>query len=148
MTLFDEALVALAAAGGTAVVQAASTDAWTGFRQAVARLVGRGDEQRTSSAMQELDGTAAALLAADAGRAEQVGASQERFWQACFGDLLESVDGPERARVVADLRALIEEHVPPASANRDQVSGNTFNGPTALQTGNHNRQVNRFGSEA
>lgn len=140
--------MALAAAGGTAVVQAASTDAWTGFRRAVARLVGRGAAQRTSSALQNLDATAAALQAADAGHADQVRARQELFWQACFGDFLEGIDEPERTHVVANLRALVEEHVSPASANRDQFSGNTFNGPTALQTGNHNRQVNHFGSEA
>jgi hypothetical protein len=41
-----ETLAALAAAGGAAVVQAAGTDAWNGFRQAVARWFARGDAQR------------------------------------------------------------------------------------------------------
>ncbi|WP_330481488.1 hypothetical protein [Streptomyces sp. NBC_00724] len=148
MALLDEALVALAAAGGTAVVQAASTDAWTGFRKAVAQLLGRGNEQRASIALARLDETAAALEAADERGDDQVGAHQGGFWQATFGDLLESVDGTERDSVAADLRVLIEEQATPASANRDQVSGNTFNGPTALQTGNNNRQVNRFGTGA
>ncbi|MBB5932722.1 hypothetical protein FHS34_008242 [Streptomyces echinatus] len=34
--MLEEELATLAAAGGTAVVQAAGTDAWNGFRQAVA----------------------------------------------------------------------------------------------------------------
>ncbi|MGW3466207.1 hypothetical protein ACWDE9_44675, partial [Streptomyces olivaceoviridis] len=38
--MLEQALTALAAAGGAAVVQAAGTDAWTGLRQAVARWFG------------------------------------------------------------------------------------------------------------
>ncbi|MFF5279903.1 hypothetical protein ACWD9K_34585 [Streptomyces sp. 900116325] len=146
MALLDEALMTLAAAGGTAVVQAASTDAWTGFREAVARLLGRENGQRASTALERLDETAAALEEADERVGELVGARREGFWEAGFRDLLESVDGTERESVAAQLRALIEEHAPPTSANRDQVSGNTFNGPTAIQAGNNNRMENRFGT--
>ncbi|MEU6172343.1 hypothetical protein ABZ832_10455 [Streptantibioticus parmotrematis] len=39
--MLTEALAAPAAAGGTAVVQAAGTDAWTEVRRTVARLLGR-----------------------------------------------------------------------------------------------------------
>ena len=42
-----EAMTALASqAGGAAVVQAAGTDAWEGFRQRVAGFLRRGDHQR------------------------------------------------------------------------------------------------------
>lgn len=144
--MLDEALMTLAAAAGTAVVQAASTDAWTGFREAVARLLGRENEQRASIALERLDETAAALAAADERGNELVAARREGFWEAGFRDLLESVGETERESVGAQLRALIEEHAAPTSANRDQFSGNTFNGPTAIQTGDNNRQENRFGT--
>ncbi|MGW3954685.1 hypothetical protein ACWEKM_27980 [Streptomyces sp. NPDC004752] len=146
--LLDEALAALAAAGGTAVVQAAGTDAWTGLRQTVARLLGRGDGPQTHSALRHLDETAAALARADQGFVEGVGIRQEGLWRAWFGDLLESVDGPERDCLVAELRALVKQHAPRAQADGGQVSGNTFNGPTAFQIGNGNRQENRFGPGA
>jgi hypothetical protein len=59
--MLEQALTALAAAGGTAVVQAAGTDAWTGLRQAVARWFGRGDRQRERVELERLDRTAGEL---------------------------------------------------------------------------------------
>jgi hypothetical protein len=44
--MLAEAFTALAAASGSAVIQAAGTDAWEGFRRQVARLLGQGDQQR------------------------------------------------------------------------------------------------------
>lgn len=44
--MLGEALTALAAAGGTVVVQAAGTSGWQGFQRAVARWFARGDEGR------------------------------------------------------------------------------------------------------
>ncbi len=146
--MLDEAITALAAAGGTAVVQAAGTEAWTGFRQAVARLFGRGDDQRASAALERLDGTAAAVSTADGGGAEQVRSHQRALWQARFEGLLESVDAPERDSVVAALRALVAEHSPSGQSGGGEVSDNSFNGPTIMQVGNGNRQDNRFGNGA
>ncbi|MFI1106064.1 hypothetical protein [Streptomyces melanogenes] len=142
----DEAMAALAAAGGTAVGQAAGTDAWNGLRQATARLFGRGDSQRASAALDRLDGTAAAVGASDGEDAEQVRLHQQALWQGRFEGLLESVDAAERDSLVAALRALLAEHAPPERASRGEVSGNTFNGPTIMQVGNSNRQNNRFGN--
>ena len=75
-----EALTALAAAAGTAVVQAAGTDAWTGFRSEVARWFGGRDALREESALERLDQAAAALKAAGPGEAERVRARQEAVW--------------------------------------------------------------------
>jgi hypothetical protein len=58
--MLTEALTALAAAGGTAVVQAAGKDAWTGFRGRVAKWFARGDTGREQVALERLDRTAAA----------------------------------------------------------------------------------------
>jgi hypothetical protein len=52
--LAEEALAALAAAGGTAVVQAAGTDAWAGFRSRVAKWFARGDTEREQIALERL----------------------------------------------------------------------------------------------
>ncbi len=53
--MLNEALMALAAAGGVGVVQAASTDAWVTFRQQLASLLGRGDSQRERVELERLD---------------------------------------------------------------------------------------------
>lgn len=107
-----ESLTALAAAGGTAVVQAAGTDAWTGFRQAVARWFGRGDTQREQTELERLDRTAAALEAADPAQIERVRISQEAAWHARIEATLEQLDKPERDQAAEQFRALLTDQVP------------------------------------
>ncbi|MFE9727943.1 hypothetical protein ACFYQ5_31375 [Streptomyces sp. NPDC005794] len=55
-------MTALAAAGGTAVVEAASTDAWAGLRQQLSRWFGRGNTQCESAELEHLDRTAGELV--------------------------------------------------------------------------------------
>ena len=88
-----EALTGLAAAGGTAVVQAAGTDAWTGFRARVAKWFGRGDAGRERVALEHLDRTAAVLETAEPGELDRVRTGQEASWQTMFEILLEGLDG-------------------------------------------------------
>lgn len=107
-----EALAALATAGGTAVVTAAGTDAWNGFRQAVARWFGRGDAQREKAELERLDQTAVALQAAEPAQAERTRISQEAAWQARIEATLENVDEAERDQAAEQLRALLAKHVP------------------------------------
>jgi hypothetical protein len=104
--MLSEAMTALAAAGGTAVVQAAGTDAWTGIRQQVARWFGRGNPQREQVQLERLDQTAAELQAARPAEAERVRIRQEAAWQGRIEVLLESLEDVERARVVDELRTL------------------------------------------
>ncbi|MGK5451231.1 hypothetical protein [Streptomyces radiopugnans] len=120
--MLEQALAALAAAGGTAVVQAAGTEAWTAVREAVARWFGRGDEQRERAELERLD-RAADELAGAAG-AELARVRQEAAWQARFENLLESAGGDERARLAEELRALLERHSPAggASVGRDGMA--------------------------
>ncbi|MFD8205943.1 hypothetical protein ACFV2S_06015 [Streptomyces sp. NPDC059695] len=96
--------------------------------------------------MERLDRTAAAVEAADHGDAEQTRIRQEAVWQGWFEDLLESVDGQERDAMVAALRTLVTEPSPSGRTGGGEMSGNTFQGPTAIQLGNGNRQDNRFGN--
>lgn len=97
----------LAAAGGTAVVQAAGTDAWDRFSRSMARLFGRGDGQRERAELERLERTAAELEGPDAERAH---VRQEAVWQTRIEDLLSGVEGPDRAQVVEELRSLLAQH--------------------------------------
>lgn len=110
--MLDETLTVLAAAGGTAVVQAAGTDLWTGLRQAVAGWFGRGDEQRQRAELERLDRTAGELAGLRDADAERVRIRQEAAWQARIEDLLESLDDGERARAAEELRALLRRRAP------------------------------------
>lgn len=136
-----EGLTALAAAGGTAVVQAAGTDAWNEFRRAMAALLGRGENGAEQTELERLDQTATALTAVAESDAEQARTNYSALWQARLEALLEGSEEPDRARLAAELRGLVD----PSSASRSTVAGNNFHGPTAVQTGNNNSQHNHFG---
>ncbi|MFE9882489.1 hypothetical protein [Streptomyces sp. NPDC005784] len=105
-------LAALAAAGGTAVVSAAGTDAWGALRQAVARWFGRGDNGREQAELERLDRTAAALRAEGADGLERVRNHEMSSWQTRFETALESLNDAERLRIAAALRDLLAEHAP------------------------------------
>jgi hypothetical protein len=104
-----EALTGLAAAGGTAVVQAAGKDAWAGCRGRVARWFARGDSRREQAALERLDRTAAELEAAGPGEVERVRAGQEASWQTSFETLLEGLDVEEQQRAADELRDLLAD---------------------------------------
>ncbi|GAA2762543.1 hypothetical protein GCM10010103_15840 [Streptomyces paradoxus] len=142
--MLTEALTALAAAGGTAVVQAAGTDVWGGCRQRVARLFGHGDTQQERVEL-ELDQTAAALEAVGGEEAELTRSGQQTLWRSRFETLLLSLDGVERERAAAELQALVDER---AERGGTTVSNNIYYGPAVSQIGDHNEQTNNWGSSA
>jgi hypothetical protein len=111
--MLAEALAALAATGGTAVVQAAGTDLWTTFRERVAGLLGRGHKRQTEAALEQLDQTAAMLQRVVAGSEttadmKRVRSRLEIAWQTRFTDLLENLDPGEREEAAGRLRELVE----------------------------------------
>lgn len=121
--MLSEAMTALAAAGGTAVVQAAGTDAWTGFRQRAARWFGQGNPQRENAELERLDQTASDLQMAETAEpteAERVRMRQEALWQARIEVLLESLDGAERARAAETLGALLDQQVSKGGVSADR----------------------------
>ncbi|MDX3587280.1 hypothetical protein [Streptomyces europaeiscabiei] len=126
--MLEEALVAAAAAGGIAVVQAAGTEAWTGLRQAIARWFGRGDEQREQAELERLDQTASAIEASDADTVDRVRIRQEAAWQARIEATLESLGEAERDQAADELRALLAQHTPHGGVSAGQgglaVGGN------------------------
>ncbi|MFF4208071.1 hypothetical protein ACFYZE_01645 [Streptomyces sp. NPDC001796] len=145
--MLAEAVTAAAAAGGTAMVEAAGSDLWAWCKARGARLIGRGDPERENDARERLDRTAAALAAAsDDAERERVRTVHARLWRGEFASLLETLDGAEQQRVVTELRTLAEEFGSSAASAGGAVSGNTFHGPTSFQTGHHNQQDNHFGS--
>ncbi|MFI8281205.1 hypothetical protein ACIGBH_41395 [Streptomyces sp. NPDC085929] len=105
--MLAEVLAALAAAGGTAVVEAAGTSAWRGFQQAVARWFARGDEERGRTTLERLDSSANALAAADEREAERVRVAQQAMWQARFEVALENLSASERREAAEALRSLL-----------------------------------------
>ncbi|MEX3105017.1 MULTISPECIES: hypothetical protein [unclassified Streptomyces] len=128
--MLDEATLALAASVGTAVAQAAGTDAWAAFRARLARTLGRGDAEREAAQGERLDRTADDVTA---GRGE----GADAIWRTRIEDLLEDLAPPERAALKAQLKALVGEFT--------GANGYLFLGDAAIQNGNGNIQVNRFG---
>ncbi|HEV3295082.1 MAG TPA: hypothetical protein VG123_39390 [Streptosporangiaceae bacterium] len=99
-----EALMALAALAGNTVVAAATTDAWEAARHKFARLLGRGDPDKTKVADRRLEETHDQLTSATGADLERVRAALEAQWTTRLADLLEDDPGVE-----ADLRALVEQ---------------------------------------
>ncbi|KOG47629.1 hypothetical protein [Streptomyces decoyicus] len=126
--MLDQALTALAASGGTAVVTAAGTDAWAGLRQAVARWFGRGNAQREQAELERLDQTGAALQAAAPAETERARIRIEASWQARIEAVLESLNEGERDQAAGQLRDLLAQHAPSNAATAGPgglaVSGN------------------------
>ncbi|MFI8850191.1 hypothetical protein ACIGW3_08370 [Streptomyces sp. NPDC053499] len=136
--MMDELLMALAAAGGTAVVQAAGTDAWPGLRRALARWFGRGNEQREQAELERLDQTASDLETAEAAEVEQVRTRQQAMWQARIEFALENLSETERVQTVEDLRELLAPHVSPGGG---AVSGDVHisaSGQGSIAAGDRN----------
>jgi triphosphoribosyl-dephospho-CoA synthetase len=107
--MLDQALIVLASAAGTAVAQAAGTDAWQSFRERVARVFGRGPAPVVAqeAALDRLDRTASELESAGPGAAERVRDAAVAAWRTRFQDLMEELDEDDREQAVAQLRELV-----------------------------------------
>ncbi|UUU32145.1 hypothetical protein JIX56_20800 [Streptomyces sp. CA-210063] len=105
----DPTLLVLAGAGGTALVQAMVTDTWAAVRDSAARLLGRGDAQRESSALVRLDASRETLRQATPATEESVLATQSALWSGRFEAVLE--EHPDRAALLRSLLSLAEEAV-------------------------------------
>jgi hypothetical protein len=102
--MLEEALVALAAAGGTALVEAAATDAWTKAKERFAQLLGRGDQQRAVVVEGRLERTRAELLPLTGAELEQAREVRATEWATRLRDVLE--EHPESAE---ELREVVEQ---------------------------------------
>ncbi|WP_306329036.1 hypothetical protein [Streptomyces venezuelae] len=118
--MLSEALTVLATTSGTALIQAAGTDAWTGLRERVARLFGRRSARAEQATLERLDRTAAELEAATDDSAEQIQATLRSSWRDRLIELLEELDDTERDEVAEELRQIVA-----ASGARPDASGPT-----------------------
>lgn len=109
--MLAESLVALAAAGGTAVVQAVGTDAWEAVRDRTARLFARGDAGRRTAELARLEETARDL--SDRTDPGTVLVRWESSWQARWEMLLDSLpeaELPATAQELAQMVSLNHRH--------------------------------------
>jgi hypothetical protein len=98
-----EALAALAAAGGTALVEAATTDAWEKAKSGFARLFGRGDDRRTEVIEARLESTRAELVPLTGAALERAREARAAEWTTRLRDVLEEhPDSAEMLRGVLD----------------------------------------------
>ncbi|MEU7936654.1 hypothetical protein [Microbispora bryophytorum] len=123
-----EWLSAVAAAGGTAVVQAADTDMWVSVRQRVAHVLGHDDPGRERTELMRLDLTATDLASLAPGEAALIRARQEASWTARFEMLLESLGEAERERVACELNDIADQA---RHASVGGVPRNVFRGPSS-----------------
>lgn len=97
-------LLALAALAAQTVVAAASTDAWQEAKRGFARLLGRGDHNKTDLTERRLEDTREQLAGAPGPERDQARAQLEAAWQARLADFLE-----ENPDVAGDLQAFVEQ---------------------------------------
>ncbi|MFC7968938.1 hypothetical protein [Streptomyces cinereoruber] len=118
-----EALTALAASAGGALVQAMATDAWETCRERAARLLGRGEPQEVARQEARLERARAELAEVVADRpedGERAEARQAAAWQTRFEDLLE--DSPEQEQRLRELVAFLQEQTPTVNVAAAQVT--------------------------
>ncbi|GGV75661.1 hypothetical protein GCM10010228_39650 [Streptomyces massasporeus] len=141
-----EGLIAVAAAGGGAIVQAAGTDAWAGIRSGVARILGRGEAGREQAELERLEQTRAELEAAgDGAGSERVQTVLATRWQTRLEMLLEQLPDEERQQVAAELQFLVQQardHAP-ANTTHNDFSNATFTDSQVLGSGTQNNTINR-----
>lgn len=118
--MLAEALTFLAASCGTAVVQAAGTDAWAGLRRRLASALGQGDDQREHAELERLDQTAVALDTASVDEVDLVRARQAGAWQARFEHMLASAEGAEQVHLTEALQQALADAAL-SQAGNDQV---------------------------
>jgi hypothetical protein len=102
--MIAETLMALAQLAGLTVVAAAVTDSWEVARRGFARLLGRGDPDKTRLTEQRLAETHEWLTQAKGADLEQARAALEAQWTTRVADLLEETPGVE-----AELRTLVQQ---------------------------------------
>ncbi|MFI9836302.1 hypothetical protein ACIHFD_04675 [Nonomuraea sp. NPDC051941] len=110
--MLTEALAALAAAAGTGVVTAMTTDAWEEIKTRCARLLGRGDADGEKRQVARLELARRELLAAQ--DHEQTQREQQAVWTTLLRELLE--DQPDSEEQVRELMVFIAEWTPLSSA--------------------------------
>ena len=126
-----EWIAAAAAAGGTALIGAAATDAWQTARSGVVKLFARGGKRRAELVRDRLDRDVAVIEAAGPVERDEVRAQLLPAWQLRLADLLEEFpDAREELGAWAEqVRALMP------AAQASWVQNVTANAPGATAQG-------------
>ncbi|MHA4820152.1 hypothetical protein ACXZ65_38040 [Streptomyces aculeolatus] len=106
--MLTEALAALAASGGTALVGAMATDAWQATRNSTARLFGRQGSERQAAIEAQLDGNV--VLVERAGDPDLARQGLVSLWQMELIRLLE--EHPEAEAELQELIAHVRDALP------------------------------------
>lgn len=131
----DPTLIALASAGGTAVVSAMATDGWNTLRSGVVTLWRQFRPDSAGELERDLDTTRSTLLAAPASDAEQVRQALQSAWQgrmltlfledpaaaAAFEALLSRLEDVDSPRTSTSFHAEARDH-----GRVYQAGGNQF----------------------
>lgn len=139
--MLAEALTALAATGGNAVVTAMATDTWEGVRHKIAKLFGRGEAKETDAALEKLEQSRAVLAGLPAGPdLDRARTQQEIVWQTRLADLLERHPDAEQ-----ELRGIVTE-IQAGSVSAGQVRQTvTAHDQAQVAVQGHGSQTNTFG---
>jgi hypothetical protein len=116
--MLAEPLIALAARGGNAIVEAATTTAWPAARSRMARLFARGDEDRRTVMERRLEETRTRLDEVRAQELEPLRRRLTQSWTTRLEDLLE--DHPDSA---GDLRQILDDLVSSATRRSTGPAG-------------------------
>jgi hypothetical protein len=99
--VLTEALAALAGAGGTALVEAVTTDAWQKAKTGFARLLGRGDQRRMAVIEGRLESTRAELAPLSGAALTRAREARAAEWTTRLRDALE--EDPTSADLLREL---------------------------------------------
>ncbi|MEU1754499.1 hypothetical protein ABZ436_17770 [Micromonospora matsumotoense] len=137
-----EELLALAGAGGAALVGAVAQDAWGLAKTGFVRLLGRGDQARENAVTQQLERTRGAVEAAGAD-GDRVRAQHEALWTGRLEDLL-----IERPAAAAELEMLVRQVAASVGVRSvgHVVQHVTASGNARQAVLGHGSQVNTFGT--
>ena len=97
----DPALLGLASAGGTTLVQAMVTDAWSAVREAAARVLGHGGADREAAVLDRLETSRAAVLDVEGPARDTAHVAETARWSGRFEALLD--EHPEYHAEIASL---------------------------------------------
>lgn len=136
-----EALGALAAAGGTALVNAMVADGWEGVRGRFARLLGRGAKKEIEGAAARLEKSREMLAGLSGADLQKAQADQAAAWRTRLGDLLEA--HPEVEGELRDLVAGMQAQVTGSAGSVAQQVAGFDHAQQAVQ--GHGVQRNTFG---
>jgi hypothetical protein len=138
-----------AAAGGTALIGAAATDAWQTARDGVVKLFARGGKRRAELIRDRLDRDAAVIEVAGPGERDEARAQLLPGWQVRLADLLEEF--PDAREELSAWAEQVRAQLPAAQASWVQnitaaAPGATAQGAMFGNVINYNGDVPRPGA--